>query len=635
MFSDTSEPILELLATAADVPARLLSGVSDEVRGALLDALRQPGQSTARVALPEGVFLGLRYEARPSSVVVLGPLEPVDGDDALAREERLRALLKQAGVALASGAQNRSRRLELVSQREMLSSAIIAISSELSLDAVLRRIVDLAREVAGARYAALGVPNEAGELGTFITSGLTAQEEARLAHPPRGRGILGLLLKQPGTLRLPDLTAHPASVGFPEHHPVMRSFLGVSIVGHGRVLGNLYLTEKRGGAEFTPVDAQLVELLAAHAAVAIKHAQLYERLESQEQTLREIVDHLPEAVILVARDPERVVLANPQTSVLLGWDVHTPMPLDDFLRMNQRLRADGTPIPYEDVHLTRALRDGVVTTREEIQIALPDGRMVTMLVNAAPVREDGRVVSAVAVFQDITQIKDAERFKDDILSLVSHELRTPLTTIHGGAQMLLHDGDALDPETRAMLLQDMASESRRLANLVENTVQLANIRAGRLVMETEPIHVRRLVERAVDAAAAQAPDRVITTDLEPHLLALGDANRLDQVLRNLISNAIKYSPDGSPIEVTARADADMVEFGVRDHGPGIDTETLPLLFTRFQRGAKAERSGVSGMGLGLYLCKNLVETLGGRIWVEQPEGGGTRMLFTVPRVMDD
>src|SRR5690606_11993702 len=122
-------------------------------------------------------------------------------------------------------------RLELASQLEMIGNAVIAIASELDLETVLRRIVDLARDVAGAQYAALGVPDDLGDMTAFITSGLTGEQEAAIGHPPRGRGVLGLLISDPRTLRLADLAAHPASVGFPADHPPMRSFLGVPIIG--------------------------------------------------------------------------------------------------------------------------------------------------------------------------------------------------------------------------------------------------------------------------------------------------------------------------------------------------------------------------------------------------------------------
>lgn len=161
-----------------------------------------------------------------------------------------------------------------------LVEAGILINAERSLDAVLQTVVDSARDVIGARYAALGVVDSSRtELGQFVTSGITQEERARLGAPPTGKGILGVLLTDPRPLRLKDLRAHPHAHGFPRHHPPMTSFLGVPIQGRKGVIGNLYLTDKLGGDEFTAEDEAVAVLLAASAAVAIENAALYE--ESQ------------------------------------------------------------------------------------------------------------------------------------------------------------------------------------------------------------------------------------------------------------------------------------------------------------------------------------------------------------------
>jgi GAF domain-containing protein len=159
----------------------------------------------------------------------------------------------------------------------ILVDAGIALSSELSLDALLQRIVDTAAELTGARYAALGVIDKAGQsLERFLTTGVDAETHAAIGERPRGRGVLGVLIREARPLRLHDLAEDPRSVGFPRHHPPMRTFLGVPIVLRGVAYGNLYLTEKEGGGDFTPEDEELTQLLAAQAAVSIENARLYE-----------------------------------------------------------------------------------------------------------------------------------------------------------------------------------------------------------------------------------------------------------------------------------------------------------------------------------------------------------------------
>jgi signal transduction histidine kinase len=175
-----------------------------------------------------------------------------------------------------------------------LFDATIALNSELSLESLLRTVVETAAELTGARYGALGVIDESGQaLERFVTTGIDPETHAAIGELPRGRGVLGVLIREARPLRLPDLSSDPRSVGFPPNHPPMRTFLGVPILLRGVAYGNLYLTEKERGEEFTPEDEELVTLLAAQAAVAIENARLYEsatrwsrQLESLHETVR-------------------------------------------------------------------------------------------------------------------------------------------------------------------------------------------------------------------------------------------------------------------------------------------------------------------------------------------------------------
>lgn len=634
-------PLLDALGLALGMPVRPLSEAPLVVQRAALAAAVDGSGAAVDLTVADECYLAVRYDQRRLALLVAGPYrrDPrTPGEGPVldpAAEERARAALVAAASASGQVVADERERLELSSRLELLDSAAVAIAGELSLEVVLRRIVDLAREVVGAAYAAIGVADADGQITRFAVSGLTEEEIEHIGPYPCGAGLLGLLIREPQTLRLADLRSHPASIGFPPHHPEMKSFLGVPITAHGRIHGTLYLTEKRFAPEFTDEDVRLVELLARHAGVAIENATLYQQAAVQRQYLQAIINQLPEAVLIVEPNPERVTLANSQTSTLLGWEVTPPLPLDRFLQGNTRTYGDQTPMGIGAVPIVRALRDGH-RARSEVTLGRPDGSVITMLVNTAPLLDErGEIIAAVAVFQDISEIKDAERLKDDFLALVSHELRTPVTTIQGGAMVLQNDDAALDEETRRMLLTDIAGESHRLAGLVENMVQITNIRAGRLAMDTEPILVRALVRRAVKAIQGTAPKRHFEVTVAPDLLALGDPERVDQVLRNILQNAVKYGPAGTPVEIEARRNDAMVVIAVRDHGPGIDEEDLPFVFDRFQRGAEARRSYTAGMGLGLYLARQLIEAHDGRIWIEHPPDGGTRVLFSLPAITDD
>ncbi len=640
MPGSASSPALSAVASAFGVKVESTYAANDDVRDAAQLAVVEPFE-------PRSIQIGSeRYLCcgcdTPRSIIVFGPYRRPDDEDSNLvvlsgeMEQRAEQALCSAVRAYCELEQVRHDRIEIASQLELVGSAVIAITGQLSIGTVLRRIVDLSRELAGARYAALGVPNDRGELESFITSGITPEQEAAIGALPKGKGILGLLLREPRIIRLADLRQHPDSIGFPPNHPPMKSFLGVPIVTHGRVVGNLYLTEKRTGTEFTEEDARLVEILARHAAVAIENAQLYRRLELDRRRLNLLIDQLPEAIIVVEPDPEQVTIVNQQASELLGWDIQTPIPLDEFLAHNRRFDLNGNPVATQDVPLVRALRRGEVLTRSELTFERPDGHRLTILVNGAPlIDESEKVIAAMAVFQDYTQIRDAEQIKDDFLSLVSHELRTPLTTIRGGAYMVRRNRDGLDEASEDALLADIEREGERLQFIIENMVQLANIRAGRYTLETEPLHLRLVIDRAIQVARESAPARTFTTNIEPNLFAEADETSVDQILMNLLRNAIKYTPSSSPVEVGARRLDDKIEITVRDHGPGISDEDLPFVFERFRRGAESQRSRIEGMGVGLYLAKNLVEAHGGTIAAERPIDGGTRICFTIPALEDE
>ncbi|MBI4770947.1 MAG: GAF domain-containing protein, partial [Chloroflexi bacterium] len=173
-----------------------------------------------------------------------------------------------------------------------LNQAALAISSDLSLDRTLQHIVNAARTLVGARYAALGIPDEHGALNQFLVSGMTAEQQAQVGHPPSGLGLLGGIMRQGRIIRIRSIGSDPRSVGFPPGHPRMESFLGVPVRAGGEMLGNIYLTDKIAAPEFSQEDEHVIELLATHAAISIKNARLFQasvergkQLEARNQEL--------------------------------------------------------------------------------------------------------------------------------------------------------------------------------------------------------------------------------------------------------------------------------------------------------------------------------------------------------------
>ena len=637
MYESAIQAIASALSISLGIPARHTPDLSTDEVTATRNALYASSDRTVELEWDGQRFLAAVVDGFTEEVIVVGPYRREADPSAeilmlsAADEEKVRQALDAAAQGLQLVAEEPRLRLELSRQMELLSSAIVAISGELQLEAVLRRITDLARNFAAARYAALGIPDARGHMRTFITAGISAAEEARIGHRPEGLGLLGQLLHERRPIRLADLNTHEASIGFPDHHPPMKSFLGVPIIGRsGEIIGSLYLAEKRFASEFTLEDEMLIELLARHAAVAIENARLYRRLEEEEQRLTLILDQLPEAVMLTEPYPPRIVIMNQQARRLLEFDKDLPVSVDELGKALAMKNDAEQSIGIEQTPMLRSLVDGEVVVREALTVTAQSGNQRTFLVNSAPMRQHDEIAASICVFQDITEIRDADRLKDDFLSLVSHELRTPLTTIHGGAQLLHQHGDQLDKETRDELLLDINQESARLAALIQNMVQLAHIRAGRFALESEPVLIRALAERCVDQLRSLDPERAFRVDVGSDAVALADPDRVDEVLRNVIQNALKYTPAGTPIDITSRVSGERVEVAVRDYGPGIPEQEAPHVFERFERGSQVG-SSTPGMGLGLYIVRLLVEAQGGDVSIELPEGAGAQVVFSLPR----
>lgn len=515
--------------------------------------------------------------------------------------------------------------------------AALAVASEVRLEPVLQRIVDLSRTVVPARYAALGLFGADGRISRLLTSGLTAREIAQLGSAPAGHGLLGVLLRDDEPLLIDDIPGHPDAVGFPAHHPEMKSLVGVPIRLSGETLGNLYLADSEHGKGFTENDVVALRILADHAAAAIDRARLYRtveegqaRAEEQLRQLREILDTMPAGVLVVGPPDAHIDLANSAAmETIFGSDHESkPNPVAgvDF----QWRDAEGVPLPRSMHPGVRALAGESMGNRQvELQTANRDP--LPVLVQSAPLRNSmGAVIGAVVVFQDISRQRAAEQIKDDFLSLISHEFRTPLTAIHGGAQLLATQGDVLDDDTRRELLEDIVVESGRLDRMLSNLLRVSEIMAGRFQATSEPLLIGTLVQPIAAEFERRSPGFSFTIDI-PHDLPLadGDPELFIQILRNLYENAVKYSPHGGTIRTTACRDGNWVSIRVQDEGLGIAPEYVQLVFERFRRpGADPT---VRGMGLGLYLSRLLVDAQGGRIHATSPgPGKGATFIVDLP-----
>ena len=547
-------------------------------------------------------------------------------------------VLRGPGAALQEADELRREIATLRDRLSRLSKASLRITEYLDHDAVLQGVIDEARLLTDARYGALLAFGASGSIETLITSGITPEERGRLGDLPKGLGLLQYLNEVEEPLRLANIASHPRSIGFPKGHPTMRTFLGTPVRYQGESLGNIYLTEKEGGREFTADDEESLVMFASQAAVVIANARRYTEEHRAKDYLEALVNTSPVGVsVFDAKTGDLVSLNQESRRIVRGLRAPGRSQAEILSVLTFR-RPDGREIPLAEMPTERALKSGKTVRAEEIIIELPDGQTVTTVVNATPIfSREGEVVSVVATVQDMTPLEDLERLRAEFLGMVSHELRTPLTTIKGSAATLLTASSTLSPAEMRDFFRIIDEQADHMRGLISDLLDVTRIEAGSLSVTPEPTAVAALVNQAREVFLRGGARNSIEVDLPPDLPRIGaDRQRMMQVLTNLLSNATKYSPDQSAIRVSASVEDVYVAISVSDKGRGVPVERLPHLFRKYSR-IDSEDLGrhLAGEGLGLAICKGIVEAHGGRIRAESDgQGLGTRFTFTVPAVAE-
>ena len=543
-------------------------------------------------------------------------------------------VLRRPGVTLEEADSLRRENEALRDRLSRLSKASLRITEYLDHDAVLQGVIDEARLLTDARYGALVAFGAPGSIETLITSGITPEERGRLGDLPKGLGLLQYLNEVEEPLRLANIASHPRSVGFPKGHPTMRTFLGTPVRHQGESLGNIYLTEKEGGREFTPDDEESLVMFASQAAVVIANARRYTEEHRAKDDLEALVNTSPVGVLVFDAKTGDLVSLNQESRRIVHGLRAPGRSQTEILSVLTFRRPDGREIPLAEMPTERALKSGETVRAEEIIIQLPDGQEVTTVVNATPIfSEAGAVVSVVATVQDMTPLKELERLRAEFLGMVSHELRTPLTTIKGCAATVLGSTSPLNPAEAYQFFRIIDQQADHMRSLINDLLDVTRIEAGTLSVAREPTDLAAMVDEAREAFLRGGARNSVEVDLAPDLPRVGaDRQRLVQVLNNLFSNASKYSPDWSAIGVSASVQDVYVAISVSDEGRGVSAEGLPHLFRKFSRIDSDDLDQhIGGEGLGLAISKGIVEAHGGRIWAESEGPGlGTRFTFTIP-----
>ncbi len=397
-------------------------------------------------------------------------------------------------------------------------------------------------------------------------------------------------------------------------------------------VGVLHVFNKKGGGQFAHDDVVLLQSMAVQGAAVIAQAQLYREVVQEKQELIHTIDSLYAGLLMVGTHG-RLVQINPSARAILEIDAGVPvigLPYQNVVP-SERVRA----------LLARALAQPAAELADEIAVpikdAAPDDELKQRVyqVQCAPVRGEGDALAGiVAIFNDITEIRGVERMKTAFISTVSHELRTPLTSIKGFISTLLADTEGFyDESTRHEFYGIIDTECDRLTRLIKDLLDISRIEQGRAMQfNIEPVNIVRLADKVLSAQRASAKNHTLSLDFAPDFpLIEADPDKIDQILTNLVNNAIKYSPRGGHIRIIGRVgEQDTVTVRVTDEGMGIAREHLPKLFERFYRVDNRDSREIGGTGIGLALVKALTEAHHGTATVDSEVGKGSVFTLTLP-----
>ena len=512
---------------------------------------------------------------------------------------------------------------------------MIRISKSLDLPTVLQEVLESARALTGALYGAIATIDESGAAQNFVTSGVSEDEHRLMEEWPDGPRLFEHLRDLPGPIRLADVGSFVRSLGFSPNLLPQGAFWGTAMRHHDVHVGNFYLCGKEGGQEFAGEDEEVLVLLASQAATAIANARTHRAEQQARADLEALVDTSPVAVTVFSARTGSVMSLNREARRLMEY-LRTPGQSQAELQKTVTCRrADGREIPLDQLPLARELSAAETVRGEEVELSVPDGRSITTLVNATPIRsQDGAVESVVVAMQDLRPLQELERLRAEFLGMVSHELRAPLISVKGAAATVLTATRVLDPAEVRQFFRIVDEQANQMDSLISDLLDAGRIQAGTLSVTPEPSEVAALVDVARNTFLSGGSQHTVLIDLPPDLpRVMADRQRIAQVLHNLFANAARYAPATSPIRVAAVRNRTHVELSVRDEGRGVEPSRLPHLFQKYS--ARDADNRRSGGGLGLAICRGLVEAHGGRIRAESAGiGQGSCFTFTIPVAHD-
>ncbi len=403
----------------------------------------------------------------------------------------------------------------------------------------------------------------------------------------------------------------------------------VPMEADGEIVGYAAAFGPRVDEDFTGDDTETLLTLANQGAAALVNEELYRTAESERAQLVDIVEHSSDGIYTVGAD-RTVKSWNAAMVALTGYQEDEAVGQKCFNLLRAR-DGDGVDMCAADCPILAAADSGHEEVRDASVLNKEGLARWIRYAHAPVIVGDGQMDTDVVVVRDVTRERQTDELKADFVASVSHELRTPLTPIKGFLMTLLREDRDFAQDRRREYYKLMLMQSQRLERLIEDLLEVTRLEAGAGLVDATAIDAVDLVRQVVDRFTSEDPDRTVHVVAPDHAVyCRGDWMRVDQVLGNLLSNALRYAPPHEPVEVRLVPQGREVVFEVRDWGPGIPIDEQSRIFERFHRVGHYMTREPGGAGLGLYLAKRLVEAMGGRIWVSSRLGHGSVFSFALP-----
>lgn len=502
-------------------------------------------------------------------------------------------------------------------QREYLLRISQALTAQLDLTTVLKLVIDVAVELLAGSSGLIALYEEDGRWTVRAASRLPRDIwpafEPLLSVPLHNQQAQAQALRQIAN-----------DIDLPLRH---MSALPLTFLSN--VVGIIFVFRAAVNVGFSKEEQQLLGAFADQAAIAVSNARLYQSVVRERQQLAAIIEQSADGVMILD-GRWRITTFNRAMELLTGWERAEAMgrPCAEVLAIQNN---QGVNLCLVDCPLQR--RPPMQSPLIEGWIEGRDRRRRYVQSRYAPQHDaNGMLIGAIANVRDITEQKIDEEMQSTFFSVISHELKTPVSIIKGYAETLARPDAKWDQTTIRDGLHVIAEEADRLAHQIQDLLDASRLQAGGLRLEMSDFTLPTLAAQVIERFAPQAGERFSFELRFPEQMAAvhADYERVREVLENLVSNAIKYSPEGGVIRVGGRLDGDIAVVSVSDQGIGIPREEQRKLFRRFYRADNRLRRTTQGAGLGLFLSRAIVEAHGGRIWVESTPGSGSRFSFTLP-----